>query len=456
MRGKFHNVSSIVLVVMLGGCGERYWENHSKTISATPSSDICRALQKPLLVKTFRDYYVREAQKRNLDCSGLADRVKVTHNRAPRHATHESGPKYVGEYREGKYHGLGTLTFPSGNQYVGNFLAGDFHGQGNYAFFGGAGYIGRFQHGTYSGQGAYTEANGDRYIGGFSDGKYHGQGTKTLADGRVIKGVWKNGQLATAEKTSPKFYAEQSPPPNTPGSTKPLPIPQTKLSTSGSGFFVSRLGHVVTNEHVVRGCKSFTVGDNANSRVRASLVGADKRNDLALLKLSSTSMASAETKSLIRKLGIRVIPLSYNGLLRSEDVELGESLLVAGYPYGEVFSDTIKVTTGIVSAILGIGDDSAQFQLDAAVQPGNSGGPIYDENGNIVGVVVAQLNKMKMAKTIGSMPENVNFGIKASTVRQFLTTAGLPTKWAARSKAISTKELAKIARSQTVMVACHR
>ena len=83
-------------------------------------------------------------------------------------------------------------------------------------------------------------------------------------------------------------------------------------------------------------------------------------------------------------------------------------------------------------------------------------GLIYDENGNIGGVVVAQLDKLKMAKTIGSLPENVNFGIKASTVRQFLTSSGLPTKWSSRAKSMSTKELAKIARNQTVMVVCSR
>ena len=70
-------------------------------------------------------------------------------------------------------------------------------------------------------------------------------------------------------------------------------------------------------------------------------------------------------------------------------------------------------------------------------------------------MVVAQLNKMKFAKTVGSMPENVNFGIKASTVRQFLTSSGLPTKWSKRSKRMSTKNLAKIAKNQTVMVVCH-
>jgi S1-C subfamily serine protease len=166
-------------------------------------------------------------------------------------------------------------------------------------------------------------------------------------------------------------------------------------------------------------------------------------------------MTSVETKSLIQKLGLKLVPIASEGLLRADDVELGEDVLVSGYPYGNIYSDTIKVTKGIVSANRGIGDDSGQFQMDAAVQPGNSGGPIYDENGNIVGVVVAQLNKFKFAKAIGSLPENVNFGIKASTVRQFLTASGLPTKWASRSKRMSTKDLAKIAKNQTVMVVCH-
>jgi hypothetical protein len=106
--------------------------------------------------------------------------------------------------------------------------------------------------------------------------------------------------------------------------------------------------------------------------------------------------------------------------------------------------------------VYSIGDDSGQFQMDAAVQSGNSGGPIYDANGNIVGVVVAQLNKLKVSKILGSLPENVNFGIKASTVRQFLTSSGLPSKWSARSKKMSTKDLAQIAQKQTLMVMCHR
>ena len=170
-------------------------------------------------------------------------------------------------------------------------------------------------------------------------------------------------------------------------------------------------------------------------------------------------MASAETKSFlsklnVQKLGLKTVPLASEGLFKSDEVDLSEDVLVAGNPYGELFSNSIKITKGIVSSNKGMGDDSGQVQMDAAVQPDNSGGPVYDENGNIVGVVISRLNGLKVAKAIGSLPKNVNFGIKASALRQFLTSAGLPTKWSNRTKRKSTKELAQIAKNQTVMVVC--
>ena len=236
---------------------------------------------------------------------------------------------------------------------------------------------------------------------------------------------------------------------------KPPPHKEQKpQSGSGSGFFVSKMGHVITNAHVVKGCKKLTVGDNANKQVPAELINTDRSNDLALLKLSTLEMASAESKSLIQKLSIVVVPLASKGLLRSDDVKLGEKVLVAGFPFGEYFSNTIKVTGGLVSATRGSGDDSGQFQLDAAVQPGNSGGPIYDSSGNIVGVVVSQLDKRMVEKAIGSMPENVNFGIKASTVRQFLISSGVPSKKSEQTEEKSTQQLAEIAKNQALMVMC--
>ena len=125
--------------------------------------------------------------------------------------------------------------------------------------------------------------------------------------------------------------------------------PTPYINTTGSGFFVSKLGHIITNEHVVRQCGSVTVGDNTNNQVTASVLDTDKRNDLALLRISSTKMASAETKSLISKLGLKLVPLASEGLFKSEDVELGEDILVAGFPHGDFYSDGIKVTRGIVS-----------------------------------------------------------------------------------------------------------
>ena len=87
------------------------------------------------------------------------------------------------------------------------------------------------------------------------------------------------------------------------------------------------MGHVLTNAHVVKGCNKVTVGDNANKQVSADIINTDRSNDLALLKLSTLEMASAESKSLIQKLSIVVVPLASKGLLRSEDVRLGEKVL---------------------------------------------------------------------------------------------------------------------------------
>ena len=237
--------------------------------------------------------------------------------------------------------------------------------------------------------------------------------------------------------------------------------PPKSKGGSGSGFFISKLGHIITNEHVVKKCNKITVGDNIDRQVPAKLIEIDRKNDLALLRTTTLDLASSETKSLIKKLstqklGIEIVPLATAGLMRSDDVELGEQIVVAGFPYGDIFSKDIKVTFGNVNSTKGVGDDSSQFQIQAPVQIGNSGGPIYDKYGNIVGVVVAQLDKLKMAKTIGSLPENVNFGIKASTVKQFLNSSGLPTKWAERNKKMSDKDISQIASKQTVMVVCHR
>ena len=100
--------------------------------------------------------------------------------------------KYVGEFKDGKYGGQGTLTFANGNKYVGELKDGWFSGQGTYTFANGK-YVGEFKNGQYNGQGTLTVANGI-YVGEFKDGQFSGQATFTYASGNKYVGEWKDGK----------------------------------------------------------------------------------------------------------------------------------------------------------------------------------------------------------------------------------------------------------------------
>ena len=91
-----------------------------------------------------------------------------------------------------------------------------------------------------------------------------------------------------------------------------------------------------------------------------------------------------------------------------------------GYPLSQVLATSGNFTAGIVTALAGIGDDSRFYQISAPVQPGASGGPLLDENGNLIGVVSSKLNFLSEIKNAGDIPQNVNFAIKASVVANFL------------------------------------
>ena len=103
-----------------------------------------------------------------------------------------------------------------------------------------------------------------------------------------------------------------------------------------------------------------------------------------------------------------------------ENVGLMQEIYVAGFPFGERVSSSVKITRGIVSSLSGIGDNFSQIQIDAALQPGNSGGPIIDENGDVVGVAVAKLDLKVVLEEYGVVLKGINFGIKSSVVREFL------------------------------------
>jgi S1-C subfamily serine protease len=175
--------------------------------------------------------------------------------------------------------------------------------------------------------------------------------------------------------------------------------PEVFAAASGTGFLVSELGHIVTNAHVVRGCS--TVKAHHRGKTQNSVViSIDNINDLALLASNY---------------GLR-------GFLHLSPSSpfLMQEIYVAGYPFGQAISSSVKVTKGIVSSLSGMGNNYATIQIDAALQPGNSGGPIVNEAGNVVGVAVAKLDLKKVIKNWGVVPENTNFGVKASVVENFL------------------------------------
>jgi serine protease Do len=146
-------------------------------------------------------------------------------------------------------------------------------------------------------------------------------------------------------------------------------------------------------------------------------------------------------------------------------VQQGEDIVVYGFPLAGVLSSGGNVVTGNVTALAGLGDDSRFLQISAPVQPGNSGGPLLDRYGDVVGVVVAKLNALKIASATGDIPQNVNFAIKASVAMAFLdaqrvtmsTTPPLPPGYEGyKPVALSTPEIAERAQALSAQVICNR
>ena len=185
-----------------------------------------------------------------------------------------------------------------------------------------------------------------------------------------------------------------------------------------------------------------------STQIPVDLITSDSRNDLAILQTKSMETASTKTKSFIQNLSIQIVPIVSAGLIRKEDVKGGEEIFVAGYPLGNMVSDSMRLVPGLVNATKGYDNDITQFETDAVIRKGNSGGPIYDQRGNIVGVAVKRLNV--------SQSDNFNFAIKGTTVKQFLDANGVITSLANRKSQMSSTDIYKIASKQTVMVICYR
>ena len=134
--------------------------------------------------------------------------------------------------------------------------------------------------------------------------------------------------------------------------------------------------------------------------------------------------------------------------------ELGDIVVAFGFPLPGVLSSEGNVSTGIVSATSGLGNDVRFIQISAPIQPGNSGGPLFDSSGHVIGVVVAKLDAVKIAEITGDIPQNVNFAVQWSAVRAFLDEAKVPYEKEVSLHATPTRNIAAAAERIAVTIEC--
>lgn len=168
---------------------------------------------------------------------------------------------------------------------------------------------------------------------------------------------------------------------------------------TGTGFFITENGYLITNNHVVEGSTQIRLA-TSGGLLAAKIVKIDSINDLALLK--------AEGK-------FPALPV-----MTSRAVKLGGSVATVGFPNIGLQGFAPKLAKGEIASLTGAADDARYFQISVPVQPGNSGGALVDERGNVVGVVSAKLNAAATLAATGSLPENVNYAVKSSFLLGFL------------------------------------
>lgn len=169
-------------------------------------------------------------------------------------------------------------------------------------------------------------------------------------------------------------------------------------ASSGTGFFLSKDGYIITNYHVIEKARTIKVSginDDYKTSYSARVEISDKQNDLAILKITDTSFKPLAN-----------IPYTFKYTTSS----VGEDCFVLGYPLISTMGMDIKLTNGIISSKTGFEGNIAEYQMSAPVQPGNSGGPLFDKNGNIIGIVCAKHREA----------ENAGYAIKASYIRNLV------------------------------------
>jgi S1-C subfamily serine protease len=237
---------------------------------------------------------------------------------------------------------------------------------------------------------------------------------------------------------APTMTTRASAPISEPASPPPVDTrrnSETATASSGTGFFVSSSGYILTNAHVVDGCKQAQITRDAQAPIPARVSARDVVNDLALLQTSATPQTIASLRA---------------------GAKVGESVAVFGFPLPGLLASSGNFTLGNITATAGLLDDSRMLQISAPVQPGNSGGPVLDNAGNVVGVVVAKLDALKYAAANKDVAQNINFSIKTAIAVNFLESNGIAFNAKPNERQLAPAEIAEHAKSFTVYVECER
>lgn len=204
------------------------------------------------------------------------------------------------------------------------------------------------------------------------------------------------------------------------------------LTSIGTGFFVGDI-NVLTNHHVVEGCSTISI-NNSYYESPATIAKTDQIIDLALLKTRKKSDSIAEFR-----LG--------------RGVRTGDDVIVAGYPLGKALGSGLKATTGNISSLSGLDGDVTEMQITAPIHGGNSGGPVLDRSGNVVGVVVSKLGK-KAEEYFEESLQNINFAIKENMVLSFLDANDIRYNMKPSNEIMDAADIVDKAKKYVVQIQC--
>lgn len=171
---------------------------------------------------------------------------------------------------------------------------------------------------------------------------------------------------------------------------------------TGSGFMFSESGFIATNYHVIKDKSNIDIIlPKYDKTLKAIIVLKDISNDLAILKITNFNYS---------ELFSYPIPFSFG---HPNEVKIGQEVFTLGFPLGEILGKSAKLSTGTINSLYGIQDDPRLFQISNPIQPGNSGGPLFNKNGELLGIVVYSLNAKYFYESANIIPQNVNFAIKS-------------------------------------------